>query len=94
MTPTSQTLRRSAGLLFCLLLSLTAGQSAWAKPAKAKTAAVKTSKATASKAAKSHTKQARLRRGFESKTVKPRENDSIRETTLPLVCKCLILRNI
>ena len=70
MTPTSQTLRRSAGLLFCLLLSLTAGQSAWAKPAKAKTAAVKTSKATASKAAKSHTKQAKASSGKAAKVNK------------------------
>ena len=62
MTSTSHSVRRSAGLLLCLLMSLTAAQSAWAKtakPAKEKTAAVKSVKANSSKAGKTQTKQAK-----------------------------------
>ena len=79
MTPTSQTVRRSAGLLFCLLMSLTAGQSAWAKsakPAKEKTAAVKTTKAQSSKAGKTPAKQAKASSAKASKaTAKTSKKD-------------------
>ena len=73
MTSTSHSVRRSAGLLLCLFMTLTAAQSAWAKaakPAKEKTAAVKTVKKQSSKAAKTNTKQAKASSAKANKSTK------------------------